>query len=474
MLLHNELVKVSASAVVTLLPPGDSLPTASGVNLYLYRVFESPFTKNQPWPGDRTTPASNLPALGLQLFYLLTPLGTRPDDNSFQLGDDAHTMLGSAMIALHENPILNNVHIPPLGSSPGFDADTVLPAFLLNSYEQIKIILAPIGIDELSKIWATINQPYRLSVAYEISLVELTPTPPPPVDAGIVISTNATILAWQAAQLVSLVPPSGALVHVGAGGVIIANSLVIQGSGLTMPTQDSVVMVGGQVATIVATTSAPHETMTVTLPSDLEAGPQINVSVLLAGRASVALQFNVTPWISYIMPIRTALDPASAADLTLTLNGIGFTNTPASVRFDGPAGTTSVGAFLAGGSDKQAKVTIPTGLTNGVYQVRLVLSDGASSATNSRTLQVIPLVATPVGVANVVVAGTNVHRLTLNGQRLNGGDVRLTIDDIVYQTGANANATQLIFTLGKLLDPGTHNISVNVDGQSSRTLQFGV
>src|ERR1700754_4367241 len=158
MLLHNELVKVSASAVVTLLPPGDSLPTASGVNLYLYRVLESPFTKNQPWPGDRTTPASNLPALGLQLFYLLTPLGTRPDDNSFQLGDDAHTMLGSAMIALHENPILNNVHIPPLGSSPGFDADTVLPAFLLNSYEQIKITLAPIGIDELSKIWATINQ----------------------------------------------------------------------------------------------------------------------------------------------------------------------------------------------------------------------------------------------------------------------------------------------------------------------------
>jgi hypothetical protein len=473
MLLHNELVKVSASAVVTLLPPGDSLPTASGVNLYLYRVLESPFTKNQPWPGDRTTPASNLPALGLQLFYLLTPLGTRPDDNSFQLGDDAHTMLGSAMIALHENPILNNVHIPPLGSSPGFDADTVLPPFLLNSYEQIKIILAPIGIDELSKIWATINQPYRLSVAYEISLVELTPTPPPPVDAGIVISTHPTILAWQAAQLLSLVPPSGALVHVGAGGAIIANLLVIQGSGLTMPTQNSVVMVGGNVATIVASTPVPHETLTVTLPSDLDAGPQINVTVLLAGRASVALQFNVTPWISYITPIRTALDPASAADLTLTLNGIGFTNTPASVRFDGPA-ATSVAAFAPGGSDKQAKVTIPTGLTNGIYHVRLVLGDAASSATNSRTLQVIPLVAAPVGVATVVVAGNNVHRLTIDGQRLNGADVRLTIDDIVYQTGANANAAQLVFTLGKLLDPGTHSISVNVDGQSSRTLQFGV
>ncbi len=474
MLLHNELVKVSSSAVVTLLPPGDQLPVASGVNLYLYRVLESPFSKNQPWPGDRTTAASNQPALGLQLFYLLTPLGTRPDNNSFQLGDDAHTMLGTAMIALHENPILNNVHIPPVGPSPGFDSDTVLPAFLLNSYEKIKIILAPVGLEELSKIWATINQPYRLSVAYEISLVELTPTPPPPVNAGIVIKTNPVIIAWQAAQLAALAPSSGALVHIGGGGSIVANQLVIRGSGLTMPGQDSVVMVGGQVVSILASTPVPNESLTVALPSNLDAGPQVDVSVLLAGRTSIPLQLNVTPWISFITPIRTALDSASPTDLSVTLHGIGFTNTPASVRFDGPAGTTSIGAFMAGGNDHQAKVAVPAGLPNGIYQVRLVLGDVPHSATNARSLQVIPLVATPIGVANVVVAGKHVHRLTLNGKRLKGADVRLTIDDIVYQTGANANDAQLIFTLGKLLDPGTHTVSANVDGQSSRTIQFGV
>jgi len=473
MLLHNELVKVSASAVVTLLPPGDSLPAASGVNLYLYRVLESPFTKNQPWPGDRTTAASDQPALGLQLFYLLTPLGTRPDDQSFQLGDDAHTMLGSAMTALHEYPILNNVHIPASGTSPGFDSDTVLPSFLLNSYEQIKVMLAPVGLEELSKIWATINQPYRLSVAYEISLVELTPTPPPPVDAGIVFTTNPMIVAWQAAQLVSLVPASGALVHIG-GGAVIANPLVIQGSGLTMLGQDSVVTVGGQVASIVASTPAPNESLTVTLPSSLDAGPQVDVSVLLAGRASIPLQYSVTPWISYLTPIRSALDPGSPNDLSLTLHGIGFTNTPASVRFDGPGGTTSVAVFQPGGTDIQAKVTIPTALANGIYQVRLVLSDGASSASNARTLQIIPFVASPIGVATVVVGGNNVHRLTINGARLNGSDVRLTIDSVVYQTGANANNSQLVFTLGKLLDPGTHSLAVNVDGQSSRTVSFGV
>ena len=82
MLLHSQLVRVSSSAVVSLLPPGDALPQVSGVNLYLYRVTESPFTKNRPWPGDRTTRASDRPALGLQLHYLLTPLGAPPTDRT--------------------------------------------------------------------------------------------------------------------------------------------------------------------------------------------------------------------------------------------------------------------------------------------------------------------------------------------------------------------------------------------------------
>ena len=145
-LLHNELVEVSTSAIVTVSPPGDELPAASGVNLYLYRVQESPFTKNQPWRGDRATPRLGPGRPWSPTILLLTPLGIKPDDASFELGDFAHTMLGVAMSTLHENPILNTVHIPPGTSSPGFDADSVLPDFLLNSYEQIKVMLAPVEL----------------------------------------------------------------------------------------------------------------------------------------------------------------------------------------------------------------------------------------------------------------------------------------------------------------------------------------
>ena len=474
MLLHSQLVNVSASAAVTLLPPGDQLPAISGVNLYLYRVLENPFSRNQPWRGDRATPPSNQPALGLQLSYLLTPLGTRPDDASFELGDDAHTMLGVAMTALHENPILNDIHIPAVSPSPGFDSDTVLPDFLLNSYEQIKVTLLSTNLEELSKIWATINQPYRLSVAYEVSLVELTPTPPPPAGGGIVTSTGLTIIALEAPHLENLSPASSALVHVDGSGLIAPNTIVLKGSGFSFPGQFPTVRVGGQNAAVLSSPAPTDSSLTVSLPTSLDAGPQANVEVTLNGRTGVPLTFTVTPWLASLTPIRTAFDPAQAQDLSLQLTGIGFTATPAAVRFEGPGGTTSVTSFKAGGADDHAAVTTPPGLINGIYNVRLVLAGSSKNASNARTFEVIPLVTSPVGVAIVNVGGKSVHRLTINGSRLNGADVRLTIDQVIYQAGANANASQIVYTLGKLLDAGPHTLTANVDGHISRPVTVGV
>ena len=87
-LLSSQLSVVNASAQVSLQPPGEPFPSGLGVNLYLYRIMESPFTKNQPWPGDRKTGPSDTPALGLELSYLLTPFAPAPDPTS-KTGDDA-------------------------------------------------------------------------------------------------------------------------------------------------------------------------------------------------------------------------------------------------------------------------------------------------------------------------------------------------------------------------------------------------
>ena len=470
MLLHSQLVRFSSTAVVTLLPPGDALPEVSGVNLYLYRVSESPFTRNQPWPGDRNTPPSNRPALGLQLYYLLTPLAAKPPDpTSFSEGDDAHTMLGLAMSTLQENPVLNNAHLPalpasgPLNATPGFDADTALPDFLLNSFEQIKITLVPTNIEELSKIWATINQPYRLSVAYEVSLVEIAPTLPPPVNGGIVTSIGLTVFPLDPPLLTSLEPPLGALARVDGGGVLHANTLVIHGSQFSLLGQTPSVTVGGQPAVILTAPPPTATALSVSLPLALDAGPQADVRVTLNRRDSAPLPFIVSPWLASIVPVRTALP----AGQKLTLKGSGFTAAPLGLRFEGtgaPAGTTP---FDAGATDTSASLTLPAGLPNGIYQVRLVLGDAAGSASNSRTLEVIPRLDGAV----LTVAGSS-HTLTAAGVRLNGTDVRLQVDNVVYQAPSNANPTQLVFAFGRLLTLGPHTLSVSIDGHTSHTIEL--
>jgi hypothetical protein len=462
-LLHSQLILVHPGAVVTLLPPGDQLPDVTGVNLYLYRVNESPFSKNKPWAGDKKTGPSNQPALGLQLFYLLTPLATKPDDASFALGDDAHTMLGVSMATLQENPVLNYTHIP------GFDADTVLAQFLLDSYEKIKVTLMPTNLDELSKIWATINQPYRLSVAYEVSLVEITPSAAPPVGGGVVLTSNLTVATLDRPALSALTPPAGALAHV-VGGALQANDLILTGFGFVLGHQVASAQVGGQLVVVKTIPAPTNTTLTVTLPLSLQAGPQEDVTATLNDRTSFPLSFTVNPWLDKVTPVRTALDPPGAQAV---LDGIGFTATPQAVRMDGPGGTTNVSVFVAA-SDSQVTFDLPGGLVNGLYQVRVILNDAPSSATNARVLEVIPRLDSPIGLLKTLVGGNQVHQLTLNGARLNGADVRLIIDGVVYALGVHGDPNQIVFALGRLLDAGSHSVSVNVNGQMSHTVVLQV
>jgi hypothetical protein len=460
-LLRNQLRLHSASAIVTLLPPGDTLPDSLGVNLYLYRVLENPAFVNRNWPGDRQTAPSDRPALGLNLHYLITPLGTKPDNSSLD-GDDAHTMLGEAMLTLQENPILNDIHLPT------FDADQVLAPFLLNSYEPVKICLTPVGLDELSKIWSTMNKPYRLSVAYEVSVVELTPTTPPPVDGGIVIQTGVNVITLAPPRLMALLPPSGALAHI-SGGVLTPNPLHIQGFGFSFPGQTPFVRVGGQPVNILSVPTPTDQALSVALPTDLEAGPQADVRMTLNGRTSTPLPFLVDPWLSTITPVRTALDSVGQQ---VTLKGNGLLNRQL-VRFEGPGGTTTSAAFVGAPDATQAAVTIPALAQNGLYNVRLVLI--GSETTNARTLEVIPRLDDPIGLANVVLgSGATVSRLTLNGARLNGADVRLLINDVTYQAGSNANPNQLVYTLGRLLSTGSYPISLDVDGHTSHSVTLVV
>jgi hypothetical protein len=460
-LVESQIKRSVSTATVTLLPPGDSLPDDVGVNLYLYRVVESPVSRNQPWRGDRSHGPSDRAALGLQLHYLLTPRG-KASEASAANGDVAHTMLGVAMVTLHQNPVLNDVHIQ------GFDADAVLSQHLQDSYEKIKITLSAVGIEELAKIWATISQPYRLSVAYEVSLVDLLPERMLPVGGAGATRTAVDVVQLGRPQLASLAPATGALATL-VGTAVTANQLVISGSGLGGSGLDPVVLVAGRPAALQAPAAPPFTSLTATLPAELDGGPQADVRVAVQGLTSDPLPFSVEPWLAGITPVRTALDPAVPADGTLTLTGHGLT-APFAVRFEGPGGPASgAGTIIGAGT---ASAAVPADLGNGPYQVRVVQGGADGSLSNPRTLQVLPRVDAEPVIS--VEAGGRRHRLDLTGARLDGSALRVVLDGTVYEAGGNADPSALSFRFNRLLSAGQHTVAVDVDGQRSRVVPFTV
>jgi hypothetical protein len=146
---------VTPPVTITILGP-DEPAGDRRVNLLLYKVTENPFLKNLDWqvrPGtaDRLVP----PPLSLNLSYLLTAYA--PNDP--HTGNaTAHELLGEAMRVFYENPVV---------------PDEFLVTGLRGALEELRIVQVPPDLEEVSRIWSTFTRPYRTSVCYEVSVVQL-------------------------------------------------------------------------------------------------------------------------------------------------------------------------------------------------------------------------------------------------------------------------------------------------------------
>jgi len=140
---------------VTLLAP-DEAGSDRRVNLFLYKVEESPSLKNLDWQPRADDPTRLVPPpLSLHLHYLMTPKAqTDPQTGNVH----AHKILGEAMRVFHANPV---VPVPYLSDG------------LTDAREQINILQVPVNFEATGSIWSTFAQPYRLSVAYEVSVVQI-------------------------------------------------------------------------------------------------------------------------------------------------------------------------------------------------------------------------------------------------------------------------------------------------------------
>jgi hypothetical protein len=132
-------------------PPGGQPPV---LTLFLYEIVEDHTMRNRDQQRElQTSPEGQRyrvtrPPMPLVLRYLVTAWAA--DRNT------EHLMIGRAMQVLYERQVRR-----------GADLDPQLDLLLLS------ITLAPLSLDERSRVWWAIQQPYRLSLNYEVRVVDV-------------------------------------------------------------------------------------------------------------------------------------------------------------------------------------------------------------------------------------------------------------------------------------------------------------
>lgn len=127
-------------------------PSPPKLTVFLYEVAEDPTSRNRPPvrslpPGPLTT---RKPPMALLLRYLITPWG---GDQQTQ-----HRMLGRALQLFYDDAILDGAK---------------LTGSLAASTDSLHVTLTSLTLDQKSWVWYAIQKPYRVSLNYEVRVVNL-------------------------------------------------------------------------------------------------------------------------------------------------------------------------------------------------------------------------------------------------------------------------------------------------------------
>jgi hypothetical protein len=137
---------------------GDNAPR---LYVFLYNIIEDGFSKNRP---DEFRGGARLfsfkPPLAVNLYYMLTPFSAPRSSTTADPPDrvQAHTMIALAMRAFYDNGLVNPKYFP---------ANTTL------GESQVRISSVQMNLEEITKIWSSFNKPFRLSMCYEVSIVQI-------------------------------------------------------------------------------------------------------------------------------------------------------------------------------------------------------------------------------------------------------------------------------------------------------------
>jgi hypothetical protein len=144
---------------VTIAPPDLARKgiTKSQLNLFLYQTVVNAAWRNMDMPRQVRPGEVGAPPLALNLHYLLTAYGRGDADND----GVSHRVLGGALSVLHDHPVLGQSEIA--SSLPNND--------LADQFERLRITPLAVGVEEMSRLWTIFQTQYRVSAAYEVTVV---------------------------------------------------------------------------------------------------------------------------------------------------------------------------------------------------------------------------------------------------------------------------------------------------------------
>lgn len=429
---------------VTTLPPDDERVSENdGVNLFLYRVSVNPFLSNTGWRGDKQSPkAQKRPPLALTLHYLLTAYAKKADTAAM---DDvtAHQLLGNAMTILHEYPVLNDVH------DGDFDAnlDAQFAPELRNSFEKIKVSIIPTTtMEEFSKIWTSLSKAHRLSVLYDVSLVQIAPLAPAPSPAPPVQGVRLGVESKGVPVVETVSPPAGA-----AGTLV-----TLKGSNLKEHGSQTYVAFGDVQLAESDLVKCERDEIMLVVPSALQRGPKVRLTVSAGSDESAPVFFEMRPWIDAIRPLR------GIGGVSLSIPFAVPQGTSVGVEFDGQTIPATYDAAA-----KMVSAGVPESFTsNGLKPVVLLLGNNPVLRSNARFFEVLPQIeainfTTQAAPAQTTIAAT--------GKRLAGKDVYVRYGELLVRKGENADAAQVQVSVPRIL-PAGQPMSVLVDDRESNML----
>ena len=152
--LRSLLQPVAPSVTARALDRARTSVTGRQLNLFLYEVVPNPALRNIEPPAARSSSGLH-PPLALDLRYLLTAYGESDDE------DTAHRLLAEAMLVLHDAPML----------APSRLEGVLADAGVHLQFERVRLTPVRLPTEEVSKLWTAFQTNFRLSVAYEASVV---------------------------------------------------------------------------------------------------------------------------------------------------------------------------------------------------------------------------------------------------------------------------------------------------------------